>query len=86
MTYWYASERYETALEDIDRWASHGSRDAHEEDQVRALLLDMRCRGLLDGTAVLAEIRRRGRGTHALRSLEELLATTYREPGPGQSR
>lgn len=81
MTYWHESELYEQALEDIDRWASHGPRDRDEVEKVRALLLGMRSRGLLDGEALLAEMKRRGHGTHALKMLKELIDKTYREPG-----
>ena len=79
MTYWYASELHELAMEDIDRWASHGSRDHDEEEKVRALLLGMRSRGLLDGHALLAEMKKRGHGTHALKMLKEQIDKTYRE-------
>jgi hypothetical protein len=74
-------ELHELALDDIDKWSSHGSRDQGEKEQVRALLLGMRSRGLLDGQALLAEMKKRGHGRHALKMLKEQIDKTYREPG-----
>ena len=50
---------------------------------MRALLLGMRSRGLLDGQALLAEMKKRGHGTHAMKMLKEQIDKTRRTANQG---
>ena len=80
VTYWDERDFYERSLEGIDQWASDDWRDPDGEAKLRTILRGLRSHGLLDGVALVAEMRKRGHSGQALKLLNEHIEATYREP------
>jgi hypothetical protein len=80
VTYWDERDLYQRALDGIDQWASDDWRDPDQQTKVRTILRGLRSHGLLDGVALVAEMKKRGHSGQALKLLREHIEETYREP------
>lgn len=81
VTDWAERELYEQAIDGIDRWARYDWQNRDGEARLRTILLGLRSRGLLDGKALMADMKQRGHDGRALKLLNQLIEKAYREAG-----